>query len=183
MGYKLTSLVNLPFDEKINFYIFSIGDGIWQGGLQEIVNKNFDGIARRIGPNAIIVADLEFEFHGEVVQKYLGKHHRELKNELPALLITNSHPDKLTDDSLRLLIPLKKADNNYSDINNFFVDIAAYVKGESDDLLKNLEAKNTIISTADGFVKLTWPLIPGVVEANLGKILIKLKECWKNKKK
>ena len=99
MGYKLTNLARLPLQEEIEIYIFSIGDDLWEGGLDEIVRKNFDQIAETIGENAIIVKGLNEEFHGDVVRAYLGKSFQELQNELPALLVTDSHPENLTDGS------------------------------------------------------------------------------------
>jgi hypothetical protein len=134
MGYKLSSLVHLPLDDTVDMYIFSIGDKLWEGGLGEVVRKNFDNIARAIGPAAIIVGALEEEFHGEVVEKYLGRNYHELKNMMPAILMTDAHPEKLTAKSLRVLVPLREAHERYKTIDDFLADLAAFARGENDHL-------------------------------------------------
>ncbi|MBN1970159.1 MAG: hypothetical protein JW870_12390 [Candidatus Delongbacteria bacterium] len=181
MGYKLTSLLDLPFEEKVSLYIFSIGDGLWEGGLQDLVNKNFDNIAREIGHDAIIVGGLSFSFHGEVVRNYLGVYHKELKNQLPALLITDAHPNNLNDESLRLLIPLSKIKTNYVTIDRFFSDLALFVKGESNVFLTNIKDKCQNINSINDFVILQPNIIGFGV--NINNIIIKLTEWWNRNKK
>ena len=46
--------------------------------------------SRAIGPEAIIFGALQEAVHGEVVERYLGRNHRELENVMPVLLITDS---------------------------------------------------------------------------------------------
>ena len=186
MGYKLTSLVNLPVDDTVSLYVFSIGDDLWQGGLGEIVHRNFDNIAREIGGDAIIVGALSDFFHEEVVQQYLGVHHHELKNELPALLITDAHPSDLNNESMRVLIPLRKAHEVYPIIDNFLSDLAAFARGDSEDLLVQLEEGLSIKEAAEDIVKFNIPVVPGVVSVNLNNTFKHLKSWWmknKNKKK
>jgi len=181
MGYKLTSLVNLPLDPQTSMYVFSVGDGLWEGGLSDIVHRNFDRIAKEIGPHAIIVGALEESFHGEVVEKYLGLNAHELKNLLPALLITDAHPDRLTEDSLRLLIPLHKAHERYKVIERFLSDLAAFVRGESDALLKQLEDAPKPSEIADDIVKVSVPLFPPFVAVNLNNTVKQLRAWWKRR--
>ena len=183
MGYKLTSLVHLPVDDTVQIYVFAIGDGIWDGGLDEIVHRNFDNLAREIGGDAIIVGALTESFHGEVVEKYFGIHQKELKNELPALLITDSHPDELTDESMKVLIPLHKAHEAYPVIEQFLSDLAAFARGDSDDLLQQLEKGVGLVEAADDIVKFNIPVVPGVVGVNLNNAIKHLREWWKNQKK
>lgn len=182
MGYKLTSLVHLPLDESVQMYIFAIGDSLWAGGLWELVHKNFDNIARDIGPYSIIVGALGAEFHGEVVEKYLGRSHYELKNQLPALLITDSHPDCLTKDSLRVLIPLRAAHEQYALIDDFLADVAAFARRENDNLLKQLDSGSKGIQIADDIVKLNFPVVPGVLGVNLNNAVKHLHAWWNREK-
>lgn len=184
MGYKLTSLVNLPVDESVSLYVFSIGDDLWAGGLGEIVHKNFDNIAREIGGDAIIVGALTELFHGEVVEQYLGVHYHDLQNELPALLITDAHPNELTSESMRVLIPLRKAHEIYPVIDHFLSDLAAFVRGDSEELLNNLEKGLSAKEAADDIVKFNIPIVPGIISINLNSTFKHLKAWWeKNKKK
>lgn len=181
MGYKLTSLVNLPLDDRTNMYVFSIGDDMWEGGLANIVHRNFDRIAKEIGPQAIIVGALEASFHDEVVSRYLGKNAKEMKNLLPALLITDSHPDKLTSDSLRLLIPMEKVYDRYKVIDRFLSELAAFVRGESDALLKHIEGSPGIAAVANDIVKVNIPVVPGCVWVNLNNAVKHLREWWQRR--
>ncbi|KAA3615246.1 MAG: hypothetical protein D8M58_22200 [Calditrichaeota bacterium] len=181
MGYKLTSLVHLPFDNNVKMYVFSIGDGIWDGGLAEIVHRNFDNIAREIGSNAIIVGALNEAFHGEVVDRYFGKIYKDLKNELPALLITDTHPNDISDDSMKLLIPLRRAHEAYPVIEQFLSDLASFVRGESDDLLKSLEKGVGLAKAANDIVKFNIPIVPGVIGVNLNSAITHLRFWWNDR--
>lgn len=182
MGYKLSSLVRLPLEDDIEMYVFSIGDGLWNGGLHEVVHKNFDILAREIGPNAIIVEALRAEFHGEVVEKYLGKHYHELKNVMPALLITDSHPDNLTGESLRILIPLGDVHQHYPVVDQFLSDLAAFARGESDGLLKRLEEGVGPLEATAEIVRVSLPVVPGFVAVNLNHAVKQLRKWWTKKK-
>ncbi len=182
MGYKLTSLIHLPIDDTVQIYVFVIGDGLWSGGLEEVVHRNFDNLAREFGGDAIIVGALTEAFHGEVVQRYLGTHYENLKNELPGLLITDSHPDQLTEQSLRVLIPLHKTQENYPVIDKFLHDIASFARGESDDLLVNLEQGAGLANAANDIVEFSIPIVPGVVGVNLNSAVAHLRKWWKKRK-
>ncbi len=120
MGYMLSSLGNLPIEEDVTLYIFVMNRG-FKGGRYEAIEQNFVEIARRIGPNAVIAKGFEENvWSDELARKYLGKNYQEVFGLLPALLITDSHPYRLTDDSLRLLIPLKEAEARFGDLDAFF---------------------------------------------------------------
>lgn len=178
VGYKLTSLANLPFDDAVDMYIFSIGDDLWDGTLQDIVTKHFDNIARAIGKNAVIVGGLQDECHGDVVQQYLGTHYAALKNLMPAVLITDCHPDKLTAESMRLLIPLREANRRYDFIDDFLSDLASFVRCENDRLLVALENAPRPGKGADDIVKVNFPIVPGIVAVNLNGAARHLREWW-----
>ena len=135
MGYMLSSLGHLPIEENVTLYIFVINGG-FRGGRYEVIERNFGEIAKRIGPNAIIVKGFEESWSAEVAQKYLGKNHHELLNLLPALLLTDSHPDKLTKDSFRLLIPLKNAEARFEDLETFFRALTNFANNRDKKFLK-----------------------------------------------
>ena len=182
MGYKLTSLVHLPLDNTVLMYIFAIGDPAWQGGLDDIVHKNFDNIARNIGPNSVIVGGLNADFRGEVVERYLGRSHYELGKQLPALLITDSHPDELTKDSLRILIPLRVAHEQYRIIDDFLADVAAFARRENDNLLLHLESGPKALDVAGDIFEFDFPLVPGVVGVNVSNAVKHLRNWWNREK-
>lgn len=170
MGYKLTSLLRLPRMGGVELYVFVVGAWIWEGGLDEVVRKNFDNLAREFGPNAIIVDALTEEFHGEVVQKYLGKNCDELQSMLPAILLTDSHPDELTEESMRVLVPLGDVRRHYEIVDDFLADLASFARGESNQLLQYLEQASRSArarEAATDIIRVNIPIVPGVVAINL----------------
>jgi hypothetical protein len=102
MGYMLNSLGELPIDEDVSFYIFVIKLGQWDEPLYDMIERNFESVARDIGSHAVIAKGLDpREFYGEVTTRYLGENHAKYFDLLPALLITDVHPDRLEESSLR----------------------------------------------------------------------------------
>lgn len=178
MGYKLTNLVHLPLDGTVQLYIFAIGDPEWQGGLDEIIHKNFDNIASNIGGHAVIVGGLKKEFHDQVAQKYFDRSVYDLQPQLPAILITDSHPDEVTKDSLRILIPLRTAHEQYKIVDDFLSDLAAFARKDNDNLLRRLEAGPKVAEAASDIIDFEVPVIPGFVSMNVPKAVRYLRAWW-----
>ena len=106
MGYALSNLGNLPIQDEINLYIFVVGTS-WKGETYEAIENNFMELAKRIGPNAVIAKGFEPEtWSSQVCERYLGKNVETMYDVFPALLLTDSHPEHLTQHSMRLLVPL-----------------------------------------------------------------------------
>lgn len=115
MGYALNELANLPVDENVHFYIFVV-NGQYREPLYEMVQQNFVEIARSIGSNAVIAIGTDPKaFTTQVARKYLGAGNSDNSfiSILPALIITNAHPDKLTKESVRLVVPLRDAEKRF----------------------------------------------------------------------
>ena len=75
-----------------------------------MVENNFAKIAKDIGKRAVIARGLEPEaWTDEVARLYLGEKPEDYMRMLPALLLTDAHPKKLAKNSLRLLVPLRHA--------------------------------------------------------------------------
>ena len=118
MGYLLSDLGKLQVDAQVSLYIFVINGG-WRGGSYQLLMDNFSKLAREIGPNAVIATGLDgAAWTKQVAEKYLGRIGGEdaLEALLPALLITDAHPDEIVPDGLqrqivpdylRLVIPLQ----------------------------------------------------------------------------
>lgn len=144
MGYILSSLGNLPVQEDISLYIFVV-NGRWKGEFNDAIEKNFGALAKQIGPNSVIAKGFDPEgWSDQVCSKYLGKDTKTMKNVLPALLLTDSHPDKLTDKSLRLLVPLRDADKRFGGIETFFAALADFSKSRNPEFLARFEDKETL---------------------------------------
>lgn len=147
MGYALISVAELPLEEDVNMYIFVLADGSWYGDLSEIVNKNFDEMARSIGSKAIIVKGLVANyFPEEVRRRYFGDAQKFFwSGGVPALLITDAHPDTLRPESLRLFVPLVKVKDLFGSFDAFFDSLAAFARRENDEFLEKFEDANSFL--------------------------------------
>lgn len=149
MGYHLNSLANLPIDETVKFYVFVI-NGAFQEPLYEVVQKNFTSIARSIGNEAVIAQGLDPTlFTTEISEKYLGEDHNDYFRYLPALLITDTHPDHVSPDTMRLFVPLRDAERRFGGWDQFFRLLAMFVKGDSDEFVRKFREKGDWLKTAN----------------------------------
>lgn len=156
MGYVLNQLSNLPVDDNINFYIFVI-NGQYHDPLYDTIQKNFFEIAREIGTNAVVAMGTDRKaFTTSVARKYLGDGNSDSSFTalLPALLITNDHPENLKENSLRLVVPLKHAEANFGNWHSFFDSLAQFVRGENDVFARKFEDKADLIDAANRVVML-----------------------------
>jgi len=143
MAYILNELANLPVDDNVHFYIFVV-NGQFKEPLNEMIQSNFSSLGKSIGSNAVIAAGTDAkEFTTQVARKYLGEGNSDdsFTQSLPALLITNAHPDKLTKESVRLVVPLRDAEKRFGDWSQFFKLLTAFVRGENRDFLDKFESK------------------------------------------
>jgi hypothetical protein len=62
---------------------------------------------------------------------YLGKDWENYTPLLPALILTDSHPKKLTDDSFRVFMPLKFVEKRFGTQAEFFRLLVKFARGES----------------------------------------------------
>ncbi len=149
MGYALNELANLPVDDNIHFYIFVV-NGQYREPLYEMIQQNFIAIAKSIGSNAVIAVGTDAKgFSSQVERKYFGEIKVSFAQALPALLITNAHPDKLTKDSVRLIVPLRDAESRFGGWQQFFDLLSAFVRGESAEFLEKFEKKEDYLEVAN----------------------------------
>lgn len=142
MGYLLNSLGNLPIDDSVTFYIFVV-NGQWQEQLYGMMDQNFGAIAKSIGDKAVIAKGLSSaEWTSEIARVYLGAEHEKLFKTLPALLLTDSHPSKLTPASLRLIVPLRDVEERIGGWPRFFELLSSFARGESEEFLTRFKAKD-----------------------------------------
>jgi hypothetical protein len=168
MGYMLSSLAQLPIDDEVDLYIFVINGG-WRGGSHEIIEQNFSKLAEEIGPRAVIAKGFNKSWSSDVSRKYLGKDHSELFGLLPALLITDTHPDQLTDQSMRLLIPLKDANAKFGNFDTFFDSLTKFAREKDTDFLEHFHEKEESEKSAWNMLELK-PNIWGI-GININEIL------------
>ena len=171
MGYVLNELANLPIDDNIHFYIFVV-NGEYREPLYKMIEDNFKAIARSIGNNAVVaVGAYPQQFTTQVAKKYLGKGNSDsgFVKILPAMLITNAHPDQLREDSVRLVVPLREAERRFGGWPQFFSLLSSYVRGESDEFLKMFAASENLLDAANKVVGLK----PGMfgISVNINELI------------
>jgi len=90
----------------------------------------------------------------DVARTYLGKDYDELFDLIPALLITNAHPDKLSDSSLRLLVPLRDAASRFEGWPHFFNLLSDFVQGKNEEFLLRFQTKESALDLANRVITL-----------------------------
>jgi hypothetical protein len=177
MGYALNEIANLPVDDDVHFYIFVV-NGNYREPLYDIIQQNFMAIAKSIGSNAVIAVGTDPRaFTTQVAQQYLGQGNTDgsFLRALPALLITNAHPSKLTKDSMRLIVPLRDAESRFGGWQQFFDLLSSFVKGESSGFLEKFEKKENLLDAANKIVNLK----PGMFGISLN--INELYDRWRKK--
>ncbi len=148
MGYALSTLGNLPVQDEISLYIFVVGLP-WKGETYQAIEDNFMELAKQIGPTAVIAKGFEPEmWSSQVCDKYLGKSTETLYDVFPALLLTDSHPERLSEDSMRLLVPLRDAQTRFGGTAAFFYALTEFARNRNPSFLARFEEKPTIGSKA-----------------------------------
>lgn len=154
MGYSLTSLGNLPTQNNISLYVFIIDNG-WHNDLTESLKNNFDKLAERIGPNAVLAKGHHPEdWSSQVYKKYMGEFKKLDPKNLPALLITDTHPDLQNANSLRLFVPILDAKKRFGGIEVFFQELSEFSRNRKSDFLERFEDKTTTIDSALSMLEL-----------------------------
>lgn len=75
----------------------------------------------------------------EVGKKYLGKEYFEFFRFLPALLLTDSHPNNLTEKSTRILIPLSRVREKFGNIETFIGMLTRYIRTQDPNLIERFQ--------------------------------------------
>ena len=171
MGYFLNSLGNLPLDSDVNFYFFVI-NGQFREPLFRIMEENFTAIARDIGGNAVIGIGLEPKsFTTQVGRKYIGDDFPDYFSLLPALLVTDAHPEKITKDTMRFLVPLAQVEARFGGWSQFFSLLGQLARGENTNFIDAFKSKEDAFDRIKG----TFIVEPGIfgVKINVNDALEK----------
>jgi hypothetical protein len=154
MGYYLNKLANLPVAEDVSIYVFVI-NGQYKGKYFEAIERNFPDVARDLGDHGVIARGFDEFFSDEVCKLYLGRSIGTMWDVLPAILVTDSHPDKVTEKSMRVLIPIREAEKQFGDLDVFFRGLAQFCRNRSTTFLDKLEQNDDWFDKADKIVKLS----------------------------
>jgi hypothetical protein len=121
-----------------------------------MIEQNFSSIAKSIGKHAVIAKGLNpVEWYGDIAEKYLGKDHDDYFPLLPALLITDTHPDRVSEKSLRLLVPLKDIESRFGGWGQFFALLSDFVQLKNDEFVKKFQKKEDAFDIASKIVNVS----------------------------
>jgi hypothetical protein len=153
MGYLLNKLANLPVSDDVSIYVFVINRQ-YKGRYFEAIERNFPDVARGLGDHGVIARGFDEFFSDEVCLRYLGRSIDTMWDMLPAILVTDAHPERTTEKSMRLLIPIREAEKRFVDLDVFFRGLAQFCRSGSTEFLEKLERKEDWFDQADKIVKL-----------------------------
>ena len=147
MGYMVTSLASLPLNDNIDLYVYTI-NGNFVGGDYELAQRNFERLAREFADNAAVVKGFDEFFSDQVCRKYLGKDQDQLWRYLPAFLITDAHPERINDDTLRLLVPLSLVQEQFPSFEGFLNELVQFSRGNNPEFLERFESEESWVDRA-----------------------------------
>jgi len=148
MGYKITTLKNLP--KHLEYYFFLIGDYSNNALINNFFREEFDIIASRLGEDAGIISQtrkskIEHELT-MAINKQIEKHlfsktalsdfFNSIERQYPGLLILNKHPDNLTDKDTIIHIPFTTLNSVYSNTDELLTDLVEFTRGNKQLLEK-----------------------------------------------
>jgi len=142
MGLYVHSLENIPKTTNRKYFIYLLDFG-WYEPLSQVLNENFAEMAKRASlNNAVVIKGTELSHFENEVFSYHSINDEKGTDVLPAILITNQHPNYFknnknkfhtneiltkNEDIKLILIPLKKFCKTSTDvvslIDNLFKDI------------------------------------------------------------
>ena len=102
-------------------------------------------------------SDLGFDsetWSSQVARKYFGENHSELFDAIPALFLTDAHPDKLTKGSLRLIIPLKDVEQRFGDWDTFFRSLSNFALEKNPKFLECFEDAKRLLAEGNKIIDL-----------------------------
>ena len=83
--------------------------------------------------------------------------------------------------SLRLLIPLRKVDQQFETIDKFLSELTDFALRKSDALLKSLEKGAEIGGAINEIIRFNIPVVPGVIAVNLNSTVKHMRRWWDTK--
>jgi len=99
MGLMIHSLENLPTTARRNFFIYLLDYG-WNEPISNALRENFDRMAEIAAKNkAVIIKGTEIAHFQNEVMSWHQINNENAEDLLPALLITNTHPQYFKDSN------------------------------------------------------------------------------------
>ena len=136
MGYRIGSLASLPIIHGKSLYVFVLGRRMWHGGLLEEIEKNFNRLAKEIGPKGAIVmghdgVDLSYELVDALydngpdgIQEIII----DGDSRDGAILILGGHPESIKKNDLVLYSPLEHLNAHFGGVQQFLSELCDFAE-------------------------------------------------------
>jgi len=152
MGYRISTIKNLPVIPEINLYVFVLGNYEWQSGYRGIIEKNFNRLAKNLGPKAAIVVGHDgINLSNELIQclhnrlldyKLLEDLVRKADHSGTSLLLLGAAPKELKATDLILYAPLSEIDIKFNELEIFFNELCHFATDMDESFLRKFEEPN-----------------------------------------
>jgi hypothetical protein len=147
MGYRISTIANLPIIPDMKLYVFVLGERCWEGGFSSIIEKNFAKLAKNLGRNAMLVMahegiDLGHELIDAVKDRYnLKELIDKAEGGTGGILILGAHPDRIGNDDLILYSPFKSIEEKFSNTDQYFNELCDFATGKNLEFLDRFNEK------------------------------------------
>lgn len=155
MGYRIGKLASLPTIEGKSLYVFVLGQRMWHGGLLEIIDKNFNRLAKEIGPKGAVImghegVDLSYELVNAMydngpdgIQEIIA----DGNSGDGAILILGEHPNSIQKNDMVLYAPLAHLDANFNGLQQFLSELCEFANNRNADFINKFHEPNDGIFT------------------------------------
>lgn len=148
MGLMIHSLENIPSSARRDFFIYLLDYG-WNEPISNALRDNFDRMAQIAATNkAVIIKGTEVAHFQNEVMSWHKINNEDTEDLLPALLITNKHPQyfketnqeyegrkntiRIDEDLKLILIPFKKFCNNTNQVLTLIEKVFKDIEDQKD---------------------------------------------------
>ena len=169
MGYKLTSLASLPIEDEVDLYFFVVKEG-FDTDLTRLIDRNFDEIARRIGPHGgAIVTGLRKSGLRMFSQRTSWIHVAGVRTLAPLILITDSHPSEISENSAVVVAPMAHICDKFETPDYFFEQLCGFAETRNTGFLDRFERRKSWYEVANEVLELK----PGAfgIGVNINRLL------------
>lgn len=144
MGLWIQSLENIPLEAKRDYFIYLLDYG-WEEPLGEALMKNYAKMASIAAENkAVVIRGTQRVHFEDQVLSWHNVNGEDAEEILPAILITNRHPQRFREsfnaersepiekDLKMILIPLKKFCKTTSEVVDLIEKVFNDIKNQKD---------------------------------------------------
>jgi hypothetical protein len=151
MGLMIHSLDNIPKSARRDFFVYLLDYG-WQEPISQALRDNFDKMAEIASKNkAVVIKGTDVAHFESEVMSWHQINNENAEELLPALLITNKHPEYFRESNREFSgrKNILRIEDNEEDIKLILVPFKRFCKNTSDVVTLIEKIFNDIIAEKD----------------------------------